>query len=118
MKKIMVVDDDKDLLVALMAVLKRQGYEVAVTMSCNEGLEILSSFKPNLILLDINVGMEDGRDMCRKIKSQAEHAHIPVILISANDNALNTYKEHGADSILKKPFDLVNLYELVSAHIA
>jgi DNA-binding response OmpR family regulator len=118
MKKIMVVDDDKDLLVAFKALLKRQGYDVVVTISCEEGLEFLSSFKPDLIFLDINVGTDDGRNMCKKIKSQAEHKHIPVILISANDEALNKYTEYGADSFLTKPFELVRLSHVLAAHVA
>jgi DNA-binding response OmpR family regulator len=118
MKKIMVVDDDRDLLVAFKAVLKRKGYDVVVTISCEEGFEILSSFKADLIFLDINVGTDDGRDMCKRIKSQAEHKHIPVILISANDDALNTYKECGADSFLKKPFEMMKLSLVLAAHVA
>jgi DNA-binding response OmpR family regulator len=118
MKKIMVVDDDKDLLVAFKALLKRQGFDVAVTASCEEGFEILASYKPDLIFLDINVGNDDGRNMCKRIKTQAEHKHIPVILISANDEALNTYTKYGADSFLKKPFELVKLANVLSAHVA
>ncbi len=114
----MVVDDDKDLLVAFKALLKRQGYDVVVTISCEEGLEILSSFKPDLIFLDINVGNDDGRNMCKRINSRAEHKHIPVILISANDEALTTYTEYGAESFLKKPFELVKLANVLSAHVA
>jgi CheY-like chemotaxis protein len=56
MKKIMVVDDDKDLLVVMKGFLRRAGYDVVVTTSCNEGLEILASFKPDLIFIDVNVG--------------------------------------------------------------
>jgi CheY-like chemotaxis protein len=104
MKKIMVVDDERDLLALLKGYLKRAGYDVAVTTTCGEGTAILASFKPDLIFLDINVGTEDGRDMCRQIKSLAEHKHIPIVLISADDDSLQTYKEYSADSYLRKPF--------------
>src|SRR5579871_2143380 len=98
MKRILFVDDDVDLLAAMKILLRREGYEVAVTTSCNEGLDILANFRPDLILLDINVGNEDGRLMCRQIKEQAEYEHIPVILISANDEALETYRDYSADA--------------------
>src|ERR1700683_1386791 len=104
MKKIMVVDDEKDFLALAKEYLKRAGYDVVVTTSCGEGLNILNLFKPDLIFMDINVGTEDGRVMCKQIKSMAEHKHITIILISANDDALNTYKDYHADSFQKKPF--------------
>ena len=56
MKKIMVVDDEKDLLAVVKGFLKKAGYDVAVTTSCDEGLNILQSFKPDIIYMDINVG--------------------------------------------------------------
>jgi len=117
MKKIMVVDDEKDLLALAKGYLKRAGYDVAVTTSCKEGAEILTSFKPNLIFLDINVGSEDGREMCKQIKSLAEHKHIPIILISANDDSLNTYKEYDADSFLKKPFQPSQLLDVAASYL-
>ena len=117
MKRIMVVDDEKDLLAVVKGYLERAGYEVAVTTTCNEGLDILKSFKPDLIYLDINVGTEDGREMCRQIKSLAEHKHIPVILISANDDALKTYREYKADGIMKKPFEPLKLLDLSELHL-
>src|SRR6186713_2137611 len=117
MKKIMVVDDDKDLLVAMKGFLKKGGYDVSVTTSCQEGLDILASFKPDLIFLDINVGSDDGREMCKKIKSMAEHRHIPVILMSANDEALKTYKEYGADWFMRKPLQPPHLFNFITTHV-
>ena len=117
MKKIMIVDDDKDLLVVIKGFLKREGFNVSVTTSCNEGLEILLSFKPDLIFLDINVGSEDGREMCKKIKSMADHKHIPVIFISANDDALKTYRDYGAEGIIRKPLQPAYLLNLATIHL-
>src|ERR1700744_3484816 len=91
MKKILVVDDDTDLLATMKVYLRRQGYEVAVTTSCDEGLQIFTSFKPDLVFLDMNVGDQDGREMCLIIKSRAEFRHIPVVLISANHEELKLY---------------------------
>jgi DNA-binding response OmpR family regulator len=116
-KRILFVDDDEDLLAAMKIFLRQQGYEVAVTTSCSEGLKILETFHPDLILLDINVGSEDGRLMCRQIKEQADYEHIPVILISANEDALTTYNHYGADGFIVKPFDLVDLAETLKVHL-
>ena len=80
----------------------RNGYHVAGTKSCDEGLEIFYSFQPELVLLDINVGDQDGREMCKKIKSHAEYQHIPVILISANHDHLKSYSDYAANNIIEK----------------
>ena len=80
----------------------RNGYHVAGTKSCDEGLEIFYSFQPELVLLDINVGDHDGREMCKKIKSHAEYQHIPVILISANHDHLKSYSDYAANNIIEK----------------
>ena len=109
MKKIMVVDDDKDLLVSMKSFFMRRGHTVAVTTSCNEGLQILHSFQPDLIFLDINVGDEDGRVMCQAIRSRAEYHHIPIVLISANHEALQLFRDVGANAFMKKPFALSGL---------
>jgi DNA-binding response OmpR family regulator len=117
MKKIMVVDDDKDLLAVVKLYLKRAGYDVAVTTSCDDGMNILNAFKPDLIYLDVNVGTNDGRQMCKQIKSLAEHKHIPTILISANDDALKTYREYEADAIMRKPFQPEQLLNLTAFYL-
>jgi CheY-like chemotaxis protein len=118
MKKIMVVDDEKDLLALVKGYLKRAGYDVAVTTSCKEGADILASFKPDLIFLDINVGSEDGREMCKQIKSLADHKHIPIVLISANEDSLKTYKQYDADSFLQKPFQPSQLLDVAASYLS
>jgi DNA-binding response OmpR family regulator len=117
MKKILVVDDDKDLLTALKSVFTRQGYEVVVTLSCHEGFNIYQVFKPDMIFLDINVGTEDGRGMCKKIKMQAEQEQIVIILMSANSEALKLYKNYRADAILRKPFSMAALSETLKNYL-
>ncbi len=113
----MYVDDEVDLLEAMKIFLRRKGFEVRVTTSCSEGLEILRTFNPDLILLDVNVGSEDGRVMCRQIKAQAEYKHIPVILISAYDDALKTYRDYGADSFVGKPFEFSELMDTMNVYL-
>jgi two-component system phosphate regulon response regulator PhoB len=98
------VDDEEDVLINMKAFLTRHGYEAATTTSCEQAVKILNDFKPNLIFVDINVGNEDGRQMCLQVKSIAEHRHIPVILISADHDALQLYRDYGADAYIRKPF--------------
>ena len=96
---------------------KRKGYHVAVTKSCDEGLEIFYSFQPELVLLDINVGDQDGREMCRKIKAHADFQHIPVILLSANHHDLKSYSAYGANNRIEKPFEVLHLLDVIRTYI-
>ena len=106
MKKILVVDDEEDVLFILKRLFNAKGFDVRTTTTCEHGLEIFYSFKPDLVLLDVNVGTADGRIMCKTIKGQAEYLHIPVILISANPLMLLKYQDYGATAIIEKPFNL------------
>ena len=117
MDKILIVEDDKDLITLLKSGLTKNGYQVRATISCKEGLEIFYQFLPDLVILDINVGNEDGREMCRQIKASAEFQLIPVIMISANDISLELYKDYGANDILKKPFLLAQIQKLISKYL-
>jgi len=112
-KKILIVDDDKDLLVSMKALFKKNGFDIEVTISCDEGLSILKSFKPDLIFLDMNVGDQDGREMCKKIKEDADYKHIPVIFISSDHEALKLYNEYGATSFIEKPLQFSTLLNIV-----
>jgi len=117
MKKILVVDDDPDILQLIKTYLSGKGYAVRTTNSCNQGLTIFYSFEPDLVLLDINVGTEDGRVMCKSIKRQAQYNHIPVILFSANPELLKVGGDYGADAMMDKPFDLETMMELFEKHL-
>jgi DNA-binding response OmpR family regulator len=116
-RKILVVDDDTDILELLKYFFTLKGFDTKVSTSCDEGLSTFYSFSPDVVLLDINVGAADGRIMCRTIKTHADYQHIPVILISANADNLATYSEYGADDRVEKPFSLDHLQSRVEAAI-
>ena len=66
--KILIIDDDLDLLMLLERRLLKEGYEVETAASLNEAEEILGYFPPQLVLLDININGDDGRQLCWKLK--------------------------------------------------
>ena len=117
MKKILIVDDEEDILILLKNYLSIKGYEVATTLTCYHGLETFYSYKPDFVLLDVNVGTSDGRTMCKTIKAHAGYQHIPVTLMSANRDNLLKYADYGAASILEKPFNLPLLPATVQTHL-
>ena len=106
MKKLLIVDDEEDILMVLKSYLSAKGYDVKTTLTCEHALEVFYIFKPDLVLLDVNVGKSDGRVMCKMIKAQAAYQHVPVILMSADLNNLLSYSDYGAISIMEKPFNL------------
>ena len=118
MKKILVVDDDTDLLEIVRLSLNTSGYEVILANTCAEGIKTFYREKPDLVLMDINVRDEDGREMCKQIKSDAAYQHIPVILISGNSEALSTYKKYGANDAINKPFEVALLTDRVGRYLA
>lgn len=86
--------------------LTMKGYAVYTTLTCEHALEVFHQTQPDIVLLDVNVGNTDGRVLCKTIKTQAEYRHIPVILMSADQNNLIGYKDHGATAVMEKPFNL------------
>lgn len=109
MKKILVVDDDIDILTVVQLVLDSNGFEVSAITNWKQIYPQIDDFKPDLILLDVSLGTQDGRNICKQIKSDDTTKHISVILFSANHNVEKSVSECMADSFISKPFDINNL---------
>lgn len=77
-------------------------------------MNVAPVFKPNLILLDVHLDNDDGREICRLIKSAPLTASIPVILFSANPNSLKDYASYGASACIEKPFNKEELIEKIN----
>ena len=111
MKRILVVDDDIDILTVVQLVLESNGFEVSAISNWKQIYPQIDAFKPDLILLDVSLGTQDGRNICKQLKSNIETRHISVILFSANHNVEKSVSECLADSFISKPFDINNLIE-------
>jgi DNA-binding response OmpR family regulator len=102
--RVLVVDDDIDLLMLLERKLQNLGYLVESAVSLAEAEYVASVFKPHLILLDINVNGEDGRQLCWKIKHSSESQKTKVILMSALYYPTSKVMLFGADDFVAKPY--------------
>ncbi len=108
-KKLLIVDDEPDILEFLQVILEEEGYEV-LTSTKGEYLEQLhNGGLPQLILLDVLLSGKDGREIVRYLKSQDETKHIPVIMFSAHPSAEETARAAGAEDFIAKPFDIDDL---------
>ena len=108
-RKILVVDDEPDILEFLQELLELEGYSVTTTKK-SDYLETLSNGEmPDLILLDVFLSGKDGREIVKHLKSQQETRHIPVLMFSAHPSAEETALAAGADAFLAKPFEIDEL---------
>lgn len=115
MAKLLIIDDSTDLLEMFTTIFTMRGYEIQTATSRVTALTVLSSFVPDVILLDVKLHGEDGRQLCKEIRQMEVGKHIYIILISATPNFLINYKKYLADAVLEKPFDIRKVTEVVSA---
>src|SRR5690348_18468730 len=114
-KKILVVDDDPDILDAIQFALEDEGYAVATSEKGEyaENLKDGNGGLPDLIILDVLLSGKDGRTICRSLKSRPDTQRIPIIMISAHPGAEESSRAVGADAFLAKPWDINALLALV-----
>ena len=116
MSRVWVIDDEQDILDVVQIVLDDAGYQTSTYLDSACFQQNLEN-PPDLILLDILLSGEDGRVICKQLKSRKQTERIPVILISAHLNAANTIRDCGADDFLAKPFHLDELVNIIEKHL-
>jgi CheY-like chemotaxis protein len=117
-KKILVVDDEPDLLKVTVLRLKKTGYEVYSSTDGQEVFDIVSRVVPDLIILDVYLPTLNGDEVTKILKKDDKLKHIPVVLISATSRTLDERaKESGADGYLTKPFEPEDLLGMVKKFI-
>ncbi len=112
-KKILVIDDNKAILESLSLMLDFEGFDVEAKEDAKDFFEKYKDEKPDLIMLDIMLQGEDGRDICREIKLQEHFKNIPIVMMSAGKNMEESALESGADVFIPKPFDFDVMIEKV-----
>jgi CheY-like chemotaxis protein len=118
MKKILVVDDENDLLFVTLLRLKHAGYESFGAANGQEALDQTRQKMPDLILLDAFLPVMNGDEVTRILKKEEKTKNIPVILISADAKFLEEKSVTcGADGSLTKPFKSVELLAMIKKHI-
>lgn len=103
---ILVIDDEEDIRELIRYNLSKEGYRVECAMSGEDGLQMLQSFTPDMIILDLMLPGIDGLEVCRQLKEDANLRQIPVIMISARGDEPDVVcgLELGADDYVSKPF--------------
>ena len=112
-RKILLLDDNKDLLLIIQIILKGQGYDVVQASCVEEALQKIKIHQPSLIMMDVFIKEEDGRELCSQLKRDAATSNIKVILMSGIETENANLQLIGADDFIPKPFDYDDLLERV-----
>lgn len=119
MKKILVVDDDIEVLETIQLILEIGGFKVSALNDGDEVFKRIETFKPDLLLLDISLGHIDGRILCEQLKSMEKTSQIPILLISGlYDPKDFTTLNYGQDDFLSKPFQMDVLLKKITKILA
>ena len=116
-KKILVVDDEPDILEFLQVILEEEGYFVLISQKAEYLEQLHNGGLPDLILLDVLLSGKDGREIVKYLKHQEETKHIPVIMFSAHPSAEQTALEAGAEDFIAKPFEIDDLLARVAQYL-
>lgn len=115
-KRILIVDDEKDIVLVLKIALKKEGFEISEAYDGLEALEKVNAEKPDLILLDIMMPKMDGHSVNLKLKENPETARIPVIVITGRGQLKELIQAREGLTIvayLEKPFTVASLLEKI-----
>jgi DNA-binding response OmpR family regulator len=110
-KKVLIVDDEANIVAALEYLLQRSGYEVRSAPNGEEALQQVESFGPDLVLLDVMMPQRSGYDVCQRIRERPEWNRIRILMLSARgrDAEVNKGLSLGADLYITKPFSNAEL---------
>ena len=109
MKKLLIIDDDEDLSAMMYLLLASKDFSVAVVTRSEDIFQKIKEFTPDIILLDVFLTGYDGRMICKQLKFHPNSKHIPVIMVSGDDEALRTAGQFGANDFIQKPFEAEEL---------
>jgi DNA-binding response OmpR family regulator len=118
-KKILVVDDEVDLVETVRFPLEMEGFDVLVSYNGEDALNQARKESPDLIILDLMLPKLDGYKVCRLLKFDERYKHIPILMLTAKTQEKDKIlgMETGADEYITKPFEMDYLMEKVRAYL-
>ncbi len=115
-KKILIVDDELYILMALEFLFEKEGYQVKKAMDGSEALEVLENFKADVMILDVMMPVMNGFECALKIRSEEKYFEMPIFFLTAKGEKQDRTKAYasGAEFFITKPFDNEELVRLVN----
>ncbi len=119
-KRILLVDDELDLVETVRFSLELEGYDVLVSHNGEDALNQARKENPDLILLDLMLPKLDGYKVCRLLKFDERYKHIPILMLTAKTQEKDKLlgKETGADEYITKPFEMDELMRKVKSYLS
>ncbi len=116
-QRILIVDDEKDILQMLEYNLKNEGFWVSCAQDGKEALQKIKEQGPDLVILDLMLPEIDGLEVCKILKKDPRTAHLPIIMLTAKSQEVDKIVglELGADDYITKPFSLRELIARIKA---
>lgn len=118
--KVLVIDDDPDLVEAVRIILEAESYKVVYAFDGKEGLEKVKEENPDLIILDLLLPREDGNVLCRQLKGNPQYGNVPILVLTAVAEKVDikVFPEHKisslpADDYVNKPIQPQDLLDRV-----
>jgi DNA-binding response OmpR family regulator len=105
-KKVLIADDEANIVTSLEFLMEQCGFEVRVAVNGREALELVASFRPDLMLLDVMMPEKNGYEVCQAVRADPALADTKIVMLSAKGRDIEVAKglELGADAYVTKPF--------------
>ena len=105
-KKVLIADDEPNIVTSLEYLMVKSGYEVAVARNGEEALAMVATFGPDLVLLDVMMPKRSGYEVCQKMRERTDWRHIRIVMLSAKGREAEVSKgmSLGANAYVTKPF--------------
>ena len=118
--RILIVDDEPNIVISLEFLMKKEGFEVAIANDGEAELAQIAGFRPDLVLLDVMMPKKSGYEVCQAIKTDPAQSGIKVVMLTAKGRETEVAKGHalGADDYVTKPFATKDLVARVKSLLA
>jgi DNA-binding response OmpR family regulator len=119
-KKILIVDDEPNIVISLEFLMKKEGFAVAVANDGDEALAMVASFNPDMLLLDVMMPKKSGFEVCEALRADSQRAGLKIVMLTAKgrDTEMAKGLAIGADAYVTKPFSTKELVDKVKEMLA
>lgn len=116
-KRVLICDDDPDILEVCRVILGKKGYEVLTSVDCESIFQRLAELKPDIVLMDLWIPVMGGEACTKLLREQEATRNVPVILFSANNEIEQISKKVNAEGFIRKPFDIKDLLNIIETQL-
>jgi len=113
MKRVLILDNDPDVLDVMNEALTYEGFDVVCFSETDDAIALVKKHDPDLLIIDYILSGINGGELCRQVKTNKLTADLPVVLVSAYPRVLQSSGDYDCDDFIPKPFDLEDLVERI-----